>query len=308
MTRRSFSWLISSATAALLAMAITLFPVQGFAANRTGELAGVRSQSSPIDELTISSQLIGEYPQTHQFALTIKDSSDKAITLQQSEVYSTTTSGYQINLPLILTEPDERAALMALYESTGGNNWVYNSGWNTISSICTWYGVTCDSAGHVTSLILTNNGLEGYIPPEIGNLVNLNLLKIIDHNYYCTDRGGCFGSDLSGSIPPEIGNLVNLQELDLYNNQLEGSIPPEIGNLVNLQSLNLAYNFSLSGPIPPEIGNLVNLQKLDIYSYQLSGPIPPEIGNLVNLQKLDIYSPQLSGPIPPEIGNLANLQ
>jgi Leucine-rich repeat (LRR) protein len=35
-------------------------------------------------------------------------------------------------------------------------------------------------------------------------------------------------SELTGSIPPEIGNLTNLTVLRLDNNQFTGSIPPEI--------------------------------------------------------------------------------
>ena len=41
-------------------------------------------------------------------------------------------------------------------------------------------------------------------------------------------------SGLAGEIPPEIGNLTNLDSLFLYSNQLSGEIPPEIGNLTNL--------------------------------------------------------------------------
>jgi hypothetical protein len=37
-------------------------------------------------------------------------------------------------------------------------------------------------------------------------------------------------------LPPEIGNLTNLQVLGLGSNQFS-TLPPEIGNLINLQSL-----------------------------------------------------------------------
>ncbi|MBT4054648.1 MAG: hypothetical protein HOE74_05850 [Candidatus Marinimicrobia bacterium] len=79
---------------------------------------------------------------------------------------------------------------------------------------------------------------------------------------------------LTGSIPPEIGNLTNLQILDLSYNQLTGVIPPEIGNLTNLITLNLGDN-QLTGPIPSEIGNLTNLTNLNLRSNQLTGSIPP---------------------------------
>ena len=38
-------------------------------------------------------------------------------------------------------------------------------------------------------------------------------------------------NQLTGSIPPEIGNLTNLESLHLNNNQLTGMIPESICNL-----------------------------------------------------------------------------
>ncbi len=199
----------------------------------------------------------------------------------------------------------ERAALIALYNSTNGDSWTYNGGWKTPpldtdgfsmpGTECGWSYIDCD-AGNTTvhKLFPYHNQLTGSIPPELGNLDNLHYLSLSSNQ-------------LTGSIPPELGNLNNLQELSLSSNQLTGSIPPELGNLDNLQELYLSTN-GLTGNIPPELGNLDNLQRLDLYVNQLTGSIPPELGNLDILQGLDLSSNQLTGSIPPELGNLDILQ
>jgi len=151
----------------------------------------------------------------------------------------------------------ERDALVALYNSTGGANWRYNTGWmGVVGTECNWYGVTC-SSGSVQKLYLSSNSLSGSIPAELGNLTNLRFLYLNNNS-------------LSGSIPVELGNLTNSTYLYLNNNSLSGSIPAELGNLINLTNLRLSSN-SLSGSIPSELGNLTNLTYLWLSSNSLSG-------------------------------------
>ena len=188
----------------------------------------------------------------------------------------------------------DRAALVALYNATGGPNWNSNNNWLSDLPISEWSGVTTDDNGRVTDLYLSQNQLTGPIPAELGNLSNLQDLSL-------------WGNQLTGPIPAELGNLSNLQWLSLPENQLSGPIPAELGNLANLTGLSLGFN-QLSGELPPELGNLSNLQSLFLSGNQLTGPVPPELGNLTNLQWLYLGGNQLSGELPPELGNLANLQ
>ena len=168
----------------------------------------------------------------------------------------------------------DREALVALYDAARGNNWRKNWNWMSDRPLGEWQGVTTNAEGRVTHLNLSLSGLNGEIPPELGNLANLEGLDL-SHNR------------LGGGIPPEVGNLANLRELNLGANELNGQIPSELGNLVSLEVLNLSLNH-LSGEIPPELGNLVNLKWLGLSGNQLSGHIPPELGNLVNLERLGL--------------------
>lgn len=184
-------------------------------------------------------------------------------------------------------------ALTALYTSTNGTEWKDNTGWLQTNTPCSWYGVSC-SSGNVTRISLRKNQLIGFLPPELGTLLELQELSLNSNQ-------------LSGKIPAEWGNLSELQRLELDSNQLNGSIPEELGNLSELRSLNLLGN-QLNGSIPPTLGNLPVLQSLNLCGNRLSGKIPSEFGNLSSLQSFLLSNNRLSGEIPATLGNLSRLE
>ena len=114
----------------------------------------------------------------------------------------------------------DRAALEAFYESTGGEKWTRSDNWLSDSPTGEWYGVTTDDDGRVTQLVLVENGLVGNIPPEFGDLSNMERLELR-------------GNWLVDLIPSELGSLSNLTVLDLSENRLVGEIPAELGSLAN---------------------------------------------------------------------------
>jgi Leucine-rich repeat (LRR) protein len=95
----------------------------------------------------------------------------------------------------------------------------------------------CYSIEYTTELDLSNSGLTGEIPSEIGNLTNLTKLYLN-------------GNQLTGSIPSEIGNLTHLNFLYLHNNQLTGEIPESLCNLVENNCYISILNNQLCPPYP----------------------------------------------------------
>ena len=177
------------------------------------------------------------------------------------------------------TAVSDISALVTLYEATGGPNWHRNDGWlSDTRQPGSWYGVTTDANGRVIELNLWANGLTGQLPTEIGQLHDLERLRL-DEN------------ELTGDIPPTIGTLVSLRWLFLSSNQLSGPIPLELGNLTNLTDLYLDRN-DFEGRIPEELGNLASLQFLNLLGNNLSGEIPKELGTLTELYELELgYKP-----------------
>ncbi len=220
----------------------------------------------------------------------------------------------------------ERAALIALYNSTKGDNWKTNTGWkdnnpepdgfSKIGTEGTWFGISVTN-DHVTSIIINNNLMTGLLPSELEILTQLQTLDLSWNRLSGTipaqvgklislKRLALGNNELTGSIPGEIGQLSLLEELNLKNNKFNGAIPVEMGNLSRLRSLYLDWN-ELSGGIPPVLGNLAGLMNLDVSYNQLSGSIPQDLGNLENLQTLRLNANRFSGNIPPQIGNLSKL-
>ena len=186
------------------------------------------------------------------------------------------------------TETD-RESLIALYDATDGPNWTNNDNWLSDKPLGEWYGVDTD-AGRVVGLVLSENGLNGELPAELGQLSYLDWLDL-------------YTNQLSGNIPTELGRLSSLVGLVLDDNQLSGEIPAELGQLSYLEHLRLDSN-NLTGAIPSELGQLSYLDYLDLADNDLSGAIPAELGQLSLLTGLYLADNELSGCVPGAIRNV----
>ncbi|MGE5340786.1 MAG: Ig-like domain-containing protein [Candidatus Omnitrophota bacterium] len=217
----------------------------------------------------------------------------------------------------------ERAALIALYNATGGDHWTISSGWKTPpldtdgfamrGTEGRWYGVLVES-NHVTKIQIYNNNLTGNLPSELEDLNRLIWLYL-DSNRLSGPIPGSLGklsqlqllllgqNQLSGSIPSSLGNLSSLKLIELSSNRLTGSIPSGLANAVNLESIQLDQN-QLSGDIPSTFGDMPRLQALNLYFNNLSGSIPNSLGNSHSLQYLDLSINRLSGEIPLSLTHL----
>jgi hypothetical protein len=87
----------------------------------------------------------------------------------------------------------ERQALIALFEATGGTHWKNRGGWlGHPGTECTWEGVGCQPSTHepttVTGPRLSENNLQGTIPKAAEQLMHLETLELS-------------GNHLSGKAP-----------------------------------------------------------------------------------------------------------
>ncbi len=133
------------------------------------------------------------------------------------------------------TVATDKAALVALYNATGGADWTTGTNWTTGEALSSWHGVTTDGAGRVTQLALSNNGL-------------------------------------SGTLPAALGDLDELERLDLSYNALRGALPAELADLTSLTTLSLTRSRALSGPLPDGLRNLADLATVQIADTELCAP------------------------------------
>ena len=68
----------------------------------------------------------------------------------------------------------ERQVLMAIYNATGGRNWVNKDNWGSNLSHCEWNGVVCNYQKQVIGIgSLASNAMSGSLPSELVLLNNL---------------------------------------------------------------------------------------------------------------------------------------
>jgi len=186
----------------------------------------------------------------------------------------------------------QRYVMGLFYYTTVGDSWTQCSQNDDtcanpfLSSVdeCDWFGITCNNDQCVTEITFESNNVEGFIPPELEQLDNLEVLSL--------EQGG-----LARSIPSNLGTLSNLRILDLDFNQITGSIPEEIYSLTSLQQLDLNTN-KLIGTISTSIGNLVVLRLLQLYENLMTGTIPAELGSASSLVIAEFFNNTFTGEMP----------
>ncbi|XP_055814358.1 receptor-like protein 47 [Solanum dulcamara] len=180
------------------------------------------------------------------------------------------------------------------------NNLTYNSEispklvkWNPrIDDCCKWQGVSCNGAGQVIGLDLSDESFSGSINP----LANLKFLSVIRLD----------GNNLSVPIPEFFADFSNLTVLSLSSCNLIGEAPQKIFQVPTLQTIDLSLNDMLGGSLP-EFPSKGSLQTLVLRATKFSGSLPESLGNLRKLSYVEISACNFTGPIPSSMENLTHL-
>ena len=122
--------------------------------------------------------------------------------LQYLSLWSNELTG---SIPTAVGVAADRGALERFYVVTGGGtDWKVGTNWLTTEEpLSAWHGVTTDSNGRVTHVVLSNNELTGTIPVAVEQLENLEQL-ILSVN-----------DELTGTIPVGLMNLSGLVTLNV---------------------------------------------------------------------------------------------
>jgi hypothetical protein len=182
-------------------------------------------------------------------------------------------------------------ALVAIFQSTNGPDWIVDTNWLTDKPVGQWHGVDVDN-GRVVQLYLLDNNLVGPLPEAFGDLTAVTVLQLCSNG-------------LNGMLPSSMGNLTMLTYLDIHFNELSGTFPTEFANCQSLQHI-IAYLNNFEGSFPQPLLQLTSLQYLALESNLFTGPLPPSLGQMTELRTLSLGSNQFSGDMP-SLKTLTNL-
>ncbi|KAM3285049.1 receptor-like protein kinase HSL1 [Capsicum chacoense] len=139
---------------------------------------------------------------------------------------------------------------------------------------------------------LVGNLLDGTIPGFLGNVTTLKQLNL-SYNPFSTGR-----------IPPELGNLMNLEVLWLSDCNLIGEVPDTLGKLKKIVDLDLAVNY-LNGPIPSWLTELTSAEQIELYNNSFTGELPVNgWSKMTALRRIDVSMNGVTGTIPKELCEL----
>ena len=219
-------------------------------------------------------------PQSGTFAVTIDR--NETFSERTADIIITDTNGIIAKTVSISQEAainyseNERKALEALWKATGGENWkdlsnttggqTYSTAnWCTDAPISSWYGVTLNGEGHVIYLHLSDVGLKGTLPEDLGDMTFLQELWLS-------------GNELSGTLPEGLGKLPALKDIDMSGMELSGSLEnsslQEIAS--HVKNLSLSGN-KFSGGFPDWVGDMPESANFWLQGNCLSGKVPDKV-------------------------------
>lgn len=209
-----------------------------------------------------------------------------------------------------LLHADDDAALVSLYNATGGASWTNSSGWSGTAGVMDDttnppFGITFDVNGRVSVISLEYNNLIGDLSAvNLSAMTGLSILIVPGNNLGSLPVGtflpsalrsiAANSSQLSGSLP-DYSSLNLLYVLSLSNNQFTGSIPDYSSNT----ALNTLYlnNNQLSDALPIATALPSSVVYLDLSFNQLTGSVP-NYSSLSALNTLYLDNNLLNGVIP----------
>ena len=222
----------------------------------------------------------------------------------------------------------DQAVLADLYDAMGGNHWSESLGWLGGPSLNEWAGVSTDSLGLVTALVLSDNGLSGRLPANVANLgqltqlridgnaldgrlpLSLSALDLLDTLHYdgtnlCEPSDEGFQAWLDGigshsGTGTECGPPADRDALLALYEATGGAGWSEDRNWLSDKPLRLWHGVEVNGE-----GRVV---ALDLSWNALTGRVPPELAGLARLESLELGGNELGRRIPPELGALENLE
>ncbi|XP_062204799.1 leucine-rich repeat receptor protein kinase HPCA1-like [Phragmites australis] len=132
-------------------------------------------------------------------------------------------------------------------------------------------------------LLLDNNNFSGSIPPTLGLLNPLEVLRF-DNN------------KLTGPVPSNINNLTKLAELHLENNQLTGPLP-DLTGMNALSFVDMSNNTFNASDSPAWFTTLPSLTSLFLENLRISGQLPQALFSLPAIQTLRLRGNRFNGTL-----------
>ncbi|CUG86112.1 GP46-like surface antigen, putative, partial [Bodo saltans] len=207
-----------------------------------------------------------------------------------------------------------RETLALFYTATNGTQ-SWKNKWNvTNTSLCTWYGVSCESStSYNVAISLVNNGLGGSLPNSLGNIFNVSSFSVAFNVISGTlpPSLSAWGRNLRvfsvasnlnfyGTIPLGMRNWSSLVNFTVTSNRFSGTLSAEFSEWGQAFRFFFVESNSFSGTLPLAYANWTNLTQFACAQNSLSGSIPSagSFEQWTELILLDVGQNQFVGSLP----------